>query len=625
MQRTADIQIAEDFTFSKFMLSDKLLKSLNKMNFIKPSPIQLKVVPLAKCGLDMIIQAKSGTGKTLAFAICLLESYEADLKFPQSLVVVPTREIAVQIFNVLNELGSNVKHFKAFEFIGGTEIADDRKKIQSAKVVVGTPGRILHLIKNEIFNISNLKTLVLDEADKLLEGGQMGKDVKAILAIMPKKIQILATTATVTKHLERVMKQVMKNPIGITPKHEIPVLLGIKQFVKVLPSESDNIRLMNAKIDELHKIFTRITFKQCLLFTDSQSKTESYGNYLKKRGWKNEVINGAQDQSQRLHVLDKLIKFECRILISTDLMARGIDIENINLIINLDLPFDCFTYLHRIGRAGRFGTHGIAITFVDGENNLKKFQKMLGDIGGNSLKALKFPDESLNYDFWNFKQADGDVLGTISGVTKDGEAFDDESQIQQNGIDSEEDQTLLDNIALLEITRKLIDGESQKPDTFNLNSILADYEETIKDSAGGADEGLTATGDTSINLEDENLFLKTIGDLHLYEDEEKLKESEESSECQEPIATQEERHVIFKRPADEEVSTDSSASDDSSCEDDEESVPTKQASKKLKEEENCHQFHNNYQQFVASNYSQWENIYYYQLANIESYVKSARK
>lgn len=625
MQRTADIQIAEDFTFSKFMLSDKLLKSLNKMNFIKPSPIQLKVVPLAKCGLDMIIQAKSGTGKTLAFAICLLESYEADLKFPQSLVVVPTREIAVQIFNVLNELGSNVKHFKAFEFIGGTEIADDRKKIQSAKVVVGTPGRILHLIKNEIFNISNLKTLVLDEADKLLEGGQMGKDVKAILAIMPKKIQILATTATVTKHLERVMKQVMKNPIGITPKHEIPVLLGIKQFVKVLPSESDNIRLMNAKIDELHKIFTRITFKQCLLFTDSQSKTESYGNYLKKRGWKNEVINGAQDQSQRLHVLDKLIKFECRILISTDLMARGIDIENINLIINLDLPFDCFTYLHRIGRAGRFGTHGIAITFVDGENNLKKFQKMLGDIGGNSLKALKFPDESFNYDFWNFKQADGDVLGTISGVTKDGEAFDDESQIQQNGIDSEEDQTLLDNIALLEITRKLIDGESQKPDTFNLNSILADYEETIKDSAGGADEGLTATGDTSINLEDENLFLKTIGDLHLYEDEEKLKESEESSECQEPIATQEERHVIFKRPADEEVSTDSSASDDSSCEDDEESVPTKQASKKLKEEENCHQFHNNYQQFVASNYSQWENIYYYQLANIESYVKSARK
>lgn len=595
------------------------------MNFIKPSPIQLKVVPLAKCGLDMIIQAKSGTGKTLAFAICLLESYEADLKFPQSLVVVPTREIAVQIFNVLNELGSNVKHFKAFEFIGGTEIADDRKKIQSAKVVVGTPGRILHLIKNEIFNISNLKTLVLDEADKLLEGGQMGKDVKAILAIMPKKIQILATTATVTKHLERVMKQVMKNPIGITPKHEIPVLLGIKQFVKVLPSESDNIQLMNAKIDELHKIFTRITFKQCLLFTDSQSKTESYGNYLKKRGWKNEVINGAQDQSQRLHVLDKLIKFECRILISTDLMARGIDIENINLIINLDLPFDCFTYLHRIGRAGRFGTHGIAITFVDGENNLKKFQKMLGDIGGNSLKALKFPDESLNYDFWNFKQADGDVLGTISGVTKDGEAFDDESQIQQNGIDSEEDQTLLDNIALLEITRKLIDGESQKPDTFNLNSILADYEETIKNSDGGADEGLTATGDTSINLEDENLFLKTIGDLHLYEDEEKLKESEEISECQEPIVTQEERHVIFKRPADEEVSTDSSASDDSSCEDDEESVPTKQASKKLKEEENCHQFHNNYQQFVASNYSQWENIYYYQLANIESYVKSARK
>lgn len=296
----------------------------------------------------MVIQSKSGTGKTLAFSICLLECYEPELRFPQALILVPTREIAVQIVEVLNNLGKNQKYFRSCEFIGGMEISNDRKRIQSAKVVVGTPGRIHHLIKNEVFNTSNVKTIVLDEADKLFEGGQMSKDINAILKYFNTSlIQMIAVTATVTAHLETIMKKIMKNPIGITPKHEIPVLLGIKQFALELPEEADNIKATRNKIEELQKIFTRIPFKQCLLFTNSQAKTDTYGNYLKKAGWQNEVINGSQDQQKRLDVLKKLIKYKCRILITTDLMARGIDIENINLVINLDLPYDCFTYLHR--------------------------------------------------------------------------------------------------------------------------------------------------------------------------------------------------------------------------------------------------------------------------------------
>lgn len=296
----------------------------------------------------MIIQSKSGTGKTIAFSICLLECYEPEIRFPQALVLVPTREIAVQIVEVLNNAGKYLKYFRASEFIGGMEMTDDRKRIQNTKIVVGTPGRILHLIKNEVFNTYNVKTIVLDEADKLLEGGQISKDVRAIIKYFDtSSIQMIAVTATVTTHLEEVMKKVMKNPIGITPKHEIPVLLGIKQFALELAEESDNIKLMRIKIEELQKIFTRIPFKQCLLFTNSQAKTDTYGNYLKKAGWQNEVINGSQDQQKRLDVLKKLIKYKCRILITTDLMARGIDIESINLVINLDLPYDCFTYLHR--------------------------------------------------------------------------------------------------------------------------------------------------------------------------------------------------------------------------------------------------------------------------------------
>lgn len=572
----------------------------------------------------------------------MLENYDLELKFPQGLVIVPTREIAVQIVNVLNELGRNQKQFKACEFIGGTEVANDRKKIQSAKVVVGTPGRIQHLINNEIFNISNLKTLVLDEADKLLESGQMAKEVSLILKLMHKKMQIIAATATVTDHLEKVMKQVMKNPIGITPKHEIPVLLGIKQFVKILPQETDNILLMKSKIEELHKIFTRITFKQCLLFTDSQSKTESYGNYLNKQGWKNEVINGAQDQAQRLKVLDKLIKFKCRILITTDLMARGIDIENINLIINLDLPYDCFTYLHRIGRAGRFGTHGIAITMVYGDVQLMKFEKILGDIGGNSLKALEYPDESVSYDFWNFEQKNENLLCTISGASNGHDKG--EQKITQNGnYSKEKDEILMNNLALLEITKKLVDKEERKSKAFDMSALLDDYE---KSKSQDVPEKIV---EPPVNLEDENIFLKTIEELQLYDSDSDEEKSEGSlngagmSQCEnedkEPSPTKiskEKRKVIFARPAVDEEELSESESEPESSEDEEEqqdelrTKATKSAHvdepvKQNKPYANNSEQYSSYHNYVASNYSQWENIYNFQLANIQNYVLSARK
>jgi superfamily II DNA/RNA helicase len=412
------------------------------------------------------------------------------------------------------------------------------------------------------------------------------------------------------------MKQLMKNPIGITPKQEIPVLLGIKQFVIVQPKEVDNILLMKSKIDELQNIFTRITFKQCMLFTDSQSKTESYGNYLNKVGWKNEVINGAQDQVQRLDVLDKLINFKCRILITTDLMARGIDIENINLIVNLDLPYDCFTYLHRIGRAGRFGSHGIAITFVNGEEDLDKFQKMLGDIGGNSVKAMKYPDESEPYDFWNFH--DVNHLDTVSGVSSndvDIEVNIEEKIAKKNSTENKEQ--MMNNLALLEITRKLVDDdESKKLETFDLDDLLKDYEQMEKNEP----EKNEVHNDISANSCD-NIFLKTIEDLQLYENDEK------SSEESVTNVIEEQRHVIFKRIdtniGDENLSDLSSKFSDTEMSEDEiepernQKIPTVQSFEPKSS-------YNPYNQYVSANYSQWENIYRYQLANIQNYIQNAK-
>lgn len=566
----------------------------------------------------------------MAFAICLLENYNADLKFPQALVIVPTREIAVQIVAVLNELGRNQKHFVAREFIGGCEIANDRKKIQTTKVIVGTPGRVLHLINNQVFNISNIKTLVLDEADKLLESGKMAKDVTAILKAMERKIQILAATATVSDHMEKTLKKYMKNPIGITPKHEIPVLLGIKQFVKVLPTEDDNIALMNAKIDHLVNIFARITFKQCLLFTDSQSKTESYSNYLNKQGWKNEVISGAQEQSHRLEVLNKLINFKCRILIATDLMARGIDVENINLIINLDLPYDCFTYLHRIGRAGRFGSHGLAITFLNGEKDLQKFQKILGDIGGESVKALMFPEET--YDFWNFDSKNDETLEFVAGNVNS----------EETNLETAVEETVMNNIALMEMARKLVDNKSEAKQ-FDLNAILEDYEKNSSEEITSISNG--HNHDEALN----NIFLETVNSLKLNGNDDR-KESDKENSKDDATDEKEVRQIIFKRDpeGDEELFDDSSndsdfessqdeeegdtsfEEEDTSCEevDDIEDVqqhPRKPQHSPMQRESVQPNLSSIYHQYVSNNYSKWENIYNFQLANIQNYLEVNRK
>lgn len=420
----------------------------------------------------------------------------------------------------------------------------------------------------------------------------------------------------------------MKNPIGITPKQEIPVLLGIKQFVRVLPRQINNILLMKSKIDELQNIFTRITFKQCLLFTDSQSKTESYGNYLNKVGWKNEVINGAQDQCQRLDTLEKLIKFKCRILITTDLMARGIDIENINLIINLDLPYDCYTYLHRIGRAGRYGSHGIAITFVNGEEDLGKYQKMLGDIGGNSLKAMKYPDETVSYDFWNF-QDENNNLDTVAGFS------DNENDIEVIEATSTENSTkneeiVMNNLAILEITRKLVDNEeSKKNNEFDLNAILKDYEQNLQEPERNKDfKGVSS-----------NIFLETIQNLQFYSSEESNKVNKSPS-----ITVEDNRHVIFKRNEAEanaeDLSSESNASEDDISEDENESdkIQPETSYQKARLTQNFRDSctshisvkvksnsKNPYNHYVSTNYSQWENIYYHQLANIHNYMEIVRK
>lgn len=263
------------------------------------------------------MQAKSGTGKTLVFAVCILEAFKVKAQGPQSLVIAPTREIAVQIKDTLICIGACVPgmvfrcvcvcvkkkaigniqlqicfhstEFKVESFIGGLDIDNDRPKIQNCSAVIGTPGRLLHLIKNNVLNVKTIKLLVLDEADSLM-ADSFRKDIMAISSRLTPDIQTLALSATFENGVDRQLAKMMQQPIGVTPKREVPILLGVKQFGMVLPPPVDStvvrtsMQEMNAKVKAIATIFERVSFKQCLIFMNSNQRAESYGNYLSQNG-----------------------------------------------------------------------------------------------------------------------------------------------------------------------------------------------------------------------------------------------------------------------------------------------------------------------------------------------------
>ncbi|XP_055533687.1 uncharacterized protein LOC129723474 [Wyeomyia smithii] len=443
-ERSADVEFDRSLQFSSMFLSEQVLRGLTRNNYIHPSPIQARAIPLGKLGIDLLVQAKSGTGKTLVFAVLITEMHCPDVLFPQSLTIVPTREIAVQIEQVLNRIGYSVPSFRARSFIGGMDITQDRKNMQNCSAVIGTPGRILHLIKNNILNTTAIRVLVLDEADSLITG-TLQSDVDHIINSLPVKRQTVMCSATFYQNRDRkLLKYLNEKFIGVTPKKEVPVLHGIRQFVRELPDAKDNIKEVMGKIAELNQILKKVPYNQCLVFTNTQTKADTYRGYLNRAGWQAEVIRSGQEQRVRLKTVENLREFRCRILIATDLLARGIDAENVNLVINVDVPKDNSIYLHRIGRAGRFGTKGISITLLSSAKDTERFRKILHDIGGPEMFVYQLPSADIE-EIWNFDQYA--KYGKIYASTL-------EQEIRERGADKSLLETIQEVDSRTEIERK---------------------------------------------------------------------------------------------------------------------------------------------------------------------------
>ncbi|KAI4501744.1 hypothetical protein M0802_003079 [Mischocyttarus mexicanus] len=426
--RTKDVKILEDVTFSQMGFSSNVLNGLFNCGFQSPSPIQLKAIPLGRCGFDLIVKAKSGTGKTLVFSIIALEMVNVQISSIQVLILAPTREIAIQISEVLSSIGSELKGLKVESFIGGMILDGDKQKLRGCHIAVGAPGRIKHLIEKGLLKTDYIRLFVLDEADKLMENS-FQKDINYIFYKLPSSKQVVASSATYLGDLETFLQMYMSSPILASPDDDDLILFGIKQFVSVVPSHPNTMKQVQIKVQELVKIFNNIPFKQCLVFSNYQSRAQSVCNNINSQGFTATYIGGNQDMIKRQETIKKLKTFMCRIMITTDLTARGIDVENVNLVVNLDIPGDAATYLHRIGRGGRYGSHAVSITIIS-DNELEFLKNILRNIKGNNFSIAKLPVEYPN-DIWSCDYA---TFDKISANDTDDEKIDSSILNSDNGL-----------------------------------------------------------------------------------------------------------------------------------------------------------------------------------------------
>ncbi|XP_062128168.1 probable ATP-dependent RNA helicase DDX10 isoform X1 [Drosophila sulfurigaster albostrigata] len=407
-QRTSDVATGST-TFEQLQLNPSILKVLREHKFLTPTKIQAAAIPMALAGMDLLVQSKSGTGKTLIYLLAALQTLNKSLAKPQVLIIVPTRELAIQVEDTSNGLSCHMRSnasYAAVSYIGGTDVKKDRMRMSKARIVVGTPGRLLHLLHNNVFNTSSIKLIVLDEADQLYATETLQKDVQAVLEAMPKFCQLIACSATYPNQLDERLSKVMHNPILISNSERATVLLGIRQFVYELPEQLNSLQEMMAKLGVLRQIFDQLPYEQGILFASSQSRADSYRNYLQRNGVACDLMSGAMQQSKRLETFQAYRNFKTRTMVATDLMARGVDSSHANLVINLDPPKDLVTYLHRIGRAGRFGSKGIAITFISSPQQCQHFKRIVAE-AGTGMSVLQFPTEQrADFNFWDFDSYD---------------------------------------------------------------------------------------------------------------------------------------------------------------------------------------------------------------------------
>ncbi|KAI9496443.1 ATP-dependent RNA helicase eIF4A [Zychaea mexicana] len=347
--------------FDNMNLTTELLRGVYAYGFERPSAIQQRaIMPVIK-GHDVIAQAQSGTGKTATFSISILQSIDVNIKETQALILAPTRELALQIQKVVLALG-DFMGIECHACIGGTNVREDIAKLQSGcHVVVGTPGRVFDMINNRrAFKTDSVKMFVLDEADEMLSRG-FKEQIYDVFQLLPGSTQVVLLSATMPSDVLEVTTKFMREPVRILVKRDELTLEGIKQFYIAVDKEE-------WKLDTLCDLYETVTITQAVIFCNTRRKVDWLTDKLHAREFTVSAMHGDMDQAQRDVIMKEFRSGSSRVLITTDLLARGIDVQQVSLVINYDLPSNRENYIHRIGRGGRFGRKGVAINFVTGED-----------------------------------------------------------------------------------------------------------------------------------------------------------------------------------------------------------------------------------------------------------------
>ncbi len=345
--------------FEDLEIDEKILRGIFSYGFENPSPIQRKAIVPVLSGRDVIAQAQSGTGKTATFTVGVLGRINPAENKTQALILAHTRELALQINNVFRQIGTYMDLIYNLS-IKGVSVSENinalSKKARKPHIVIGTPGRILDMINKRALNVGTLKMLVVDEADEMLSDGFVDQ-IYNIMRVMPKELQVCLFSATMPQHFFDITSKFMNNPIKILVKAEQLTLEGIKQFYI-------DVQKNSFKFETLCDLYGLLTISQSMIYCNNKKVVDHLTHRMREENFSVSYIHGGITPQEREETMAAFRSGKTRVLISTDLLSRGIDVQQVSIVINYDVPNNIENYLHRIGRSGRFGRKGVAINFA---------------------------------------------------------------------------------------------------------------------------------------------------------------------------------------------------------------------------------------------------------------------
>ena len=367
--------------FASLGLNESLVATLTSLGYEVPTPIQQRTIPILLAGRDLIGQAQTGTGKTAAFALPLLQKIDADSRQPQALVLTPTRELAMQVAEAIHSYGHGLRGLSVLPVYGGAPIVPQLKRLErGVQIVVGTPGRLIDVLDRKSLRLDAIRMIVLDEADEMLKMGFI-EEVEKILGMAPKERQIALFSATMPAGVVRIAERYLANPERVEIERKAINTPAIEQrFLNLSEGQ---------KLDALTQILELEENEAVLIFRRTKNGAAELAERLEARGFAAQAMHGDMKQAERETVIRKLRAKEVEIVVATDVAARGLDVEQISHVINYDVPNDVEAYVHRIGRTGRAGRSGVATLFVTPRE--RRLMKDIERFTRSAIKPMKMP------------------------------------------------------------------------------------------------------------------------------------------------------------------------------------------------------------------------------------------